>query len=268
VTAAQRLTDAQRARFRRDGFLFYPDLLTGDEVARLVARSDDVAHGRIVYEPRFRGETILKQEAVVSAGAVVAANPLDGLRKIDHLAFYDDVFAARAASPTITGVVAELLGAPDLKLLSDQIFVKPPYHGSAKDWHQDAASWPWIVPQAWVTCWIALEDATVHNGCLRYLPGSHRFGLLQPHHLQRLVAEADVLKDEVAVEVPRGGCLFHHSLAFHYSGPNTTASRRRGWALHYVPATARDLSFPDEGTGMPGRGEYLQVRGHSHPGCV
>src|SRR5262249_39626466 len=142
-------------------------------------------------------------------------------------------------------------------------------HGSAKVYHQDEDSWPYIVPQDNITCWIALDDATIENGCLRYLRGSHKLGLIRQQYVPQLLTE-DVLATEVPVEVPAGRCVFHHCLALHASGANTTSRRRRGWALHYARATSMDLSPPGEFSKSVEYGPWvcMSARGRSYPGCI
>jgi ectoine hydroxylase-related dioxygenase (phytanoyl-CoA dioxygenase family) len=261
------LTVEQRGAFWRDGYLLYPELLSEAQIRALRERTEQIAAGVVRVPEEFRGERILKEEPRIGPSALQVADPIDALRKIEHPSYHDAVFSQVSASDPVIDCVADLLGTSDIKLLTDQIFVKPPRHGSAKEYHQDAASWPYIVPQQWITCWIALDPATLANGCLRYLPGSHRLGLIQPRHVPQLLT-VDVLGQEVAVEVPAGGCLFHHCLILHYSGPNSTPMRRRGWAIHYMGASSRDLSAPDETIYGPGKGDYLSIHGRTYPGCV
>jgi ectoine hydroxylase-related dioxygenase (phytanoyl-CoA dioxygenase family) len=125
------------------------------------------------------------------------------------------------------------------------------------------------VPHDTITCWIALDPATLANGCLRYIPKSHRLGLIDPRHLPHLLT-AEVVAGEVAAPAPAGACVLHHGLTLHSSGRNTTPERRRGWALHYVAASSRDLSLPGEASVGTGQGtwECLSVRGGSYDGCV
>ena len=72
---------------------------------------------------------------------------------------------------------AQLLGGP-VRFWHDQLFCKPPRHGGVVAWHQDYSYWTRTEPMAHLTCWIGLDDATVDNGCLHYVPGSHRWSLL------------------------------------------------------------------------------------------
>jgi ectoine hydroxylase-related dioxygenase (phytanoyl-CoA dioxygenase family) len=60
----------------------------------------------------------------------------------------------------------------------DQIFYKPAHHGGVVAWHQDYSYWTRTTPMAHLSCWIGLDDATRENGCVHYIPGSHRWNLL------------------------------------------------------------------------------------------
>jgi phytanoyl-CoA hydroxylase len=146
------------------------------------------------------------------------------------------------------------------------MLLKPPFHGSAKPYHQDSVYWP-IEPMELVTCWMALDDATVENGCMRFLPGSHKKGPLVHHHLEgpHIVPEGweEMSKraDEAAVELSAGSCCFHHSLVLHETSPNRTAHPRRAMTTAYMRATSRYV-------GNPPQPDFLPVVGRSYPGCV
>jgi phytanoyl-CoA hydroxylase len=145
------------------------------------------------------------------------------------------------------------------------MLLKPPFHGSAKPYHQDSPYWP-IDPPALVTCWMALDDATTTNGCMRFLPGSHRLGMLPHYHLEEthLVPEGYEAFDtsqEVAVELKAGSCTFHHSLALHETSPNRSPYPRRAMTWAYMSAQSRY-------TGPAPQPEFPLIRGRAYPDCV
>ena len=189
------------------------------------------------------------------------------VRKINDCAAHDDLFLRYAKCDRILNVVQALLGA-DLKLFGSQAFMKPP-GGVEKPYHQDSAYFS-IEPHSLVTCWIALDDVTVANGCLWAIPGSHRHGLL-PHseiwyvgdREDKRVPETEFdRRQEVALTLPAGGCSFHHSLLLHSSRPNETPNSRRGLAFHYMSSQSR---WTDPDHPQP---TYLRLRGREYPGCV
>ena len=76
-----------------------------------------------------------------------------------------------------TVAASQLLGGA-VRFWHDQLFCKPARHGGVVAWHQDYSYWTRTVPLAHLSCWIGLDDATRENGCLHYIPGSHRWNLL------------------------------------------------------------------------------------------
>lgn len=254
------LTYEQKAAFWRDGFLAVPHLLSQDEVAALKQRTAQIILGEVPF-PR---EYIQKEPELEAEGAPQDVAPIYQVRKMWNLTRYDPVFQEYARHPKIVEVLCDLLG-PDIKLYVDQMLMKPPFYGSAKPYHQDSAYFP-IEPAELVTCWLAMDDATVENGCMRYLPGTHR-GLVKHEHLEgpHVVPlgweEMSRRPEEVCVEIEAGGCIFHHSLTLHESSPNRSPNPRCAMTTCYMRATSRYV-------GPSPKPEYLSVAGHSYPGCV
>jgi ectoine hydroxylase-related dioxygenase (phytanoyl-CoA dioxygenase family) len=142
-------------------------------------------------------------------------------------------------NPAFLVPASQLLGAP-VRFWHDQLFCKPANHGGVVAWHQDYSYWTRTRPMAHLTCWIGLDDARRDNGCLQYIPGSHRWELLP---ITGLAGDMDaiqtVLSEEqrkqfkpVAVELPRGYCAFHHPLMVHGSYENRTDRRRRATVIN------------------------------------
>jgi ectoine hydroxylase-related dioxygenase (phytanoyl-CoA dioxygenase family) len=142
-------------------------------------------------------------------------------------------------NPAFLVPASQLLGAP-VRFWHDQLFCKPANHGGVVAWHQDYSYWTRTQPMAHLTCWIGLDDARRDNGCLQYIPGSHRWELLPITGLAGdMNAIQTVLSEEqrkqfkpVAVELPRGYCAFHHPLMVHGSYENRTDRRRRATVIN------------------------------------
>jgi len=125
----------------------------------------------------------------------------------------------------------------------DQLFCKPAQHGGVVAWHQDYSYWTRTQPMAHLTCWIGLDEATEENGCLQYIPGSHRWDLLPITGLAGdMEAIRQVLSDQqqavfdhpVAIPLARGSASFHHPLLIHGSYANHTAGPRRAVVINMV----------------------------------
>lgn len=142
----------------------------------------------------------------------------------------------------ITHPASQLLDG-DVRFWHDQLFCKPAKHGGVVAWHQDYSYWTRTTPMAHLTCWIGLDDSTLDNGCLQYIPGSHRWPLLPATELAGdLDAIRDRLNDQqwecfqnpVAIEMQAGECAFHHPLMLHGSFANNTDQPRRAAVLNFV----------------------------------
>lgn len=142
-------------------------------------------------------------------------------------------------NPAFTVPASQLLGG-SVRFWHDQLFCKPPHHGGVVAWHQDFSYWTRTRPMAHLTCWIGLDDATPDNGCLHYVPGSHRWPLLPVTGLAGgMDAIQTVLSDEqrdafkpVPAVLKKGFATFHHPLTVHGSYGNTTDRPRRAVVLN------------------------------------
>jgi ectoine hydroxylase-related dioxygenase (phytanoyl-CoA dioxygenase family) len=153
------------------------------------------------------------------------------------------------ASPELTAaatdrrwapIVLPLLGTGDARLYWEQAVAKPPQARTELPWHQDNGYTP-LDPEEYVTCWLALDDADVDNGCLWVIPGSHRHGTVRHRNGAGpfRVGHDGPAADGVPVPVRRGSVLVFSSLLLHRSGPNTTDRPRRAWIIQFCSAAAR-----------------------------
>jgi ectoine hydroxylase-related dioxygenase (phytanoyl-CoA dioxygenase family) len=169
-------------------------------------------------------------------------------------------FLALAQDPEIIELVSGVIG-DDVILWGCHVFCKPPAEGYETPWHQDGHYWP-IRPLATCTVWVALEPSTVANGCLRVIPRSHRDHVLHPHlhedrnDLTLNQRMADGTFDEAAavdLELQPGQMSLHDVYMIHGAQANTSAQRRTGVALRYMPSTSvfeRDLKPVDGKSGV------------------
>ena len=256
------LTSEQVDQFRLAGHIVVHDLLSKEEGSFLAARADLVAAGKAPNIP----ESSIQLEQVFRDGDRSVENQVLSVRKLFNLAVYDQQLWEHIANPKIVDVIADLLGTDDLKLYGDQLFMKPPEVGSAQAWHQDSASWRDILPMDLVTAWTAIDDATEANGCLNFVPGTHRWGMLRRDQLEPFLADFGSSTWPVkAAPILSGSVSFHHSLVLHQSNANTSGARRRGYAAHYMRASSwRDHSVTD----APKMPPFRQVRGESFHGRV
>jgi len=143
--------------------------------------------------------------------------------------------------PAFTVPASQLLGGA-VRFWHDQLFCKPAHHGGVVAWHQDYSYWTRTTPLAHLTCWVGLDDTSVDNGCLYYVPGSHRWPDLPRTGLAGdMDAVRSILPDELAgrfnpvpVELKAGECSFHHPRMMHGSFENNTDGPRRGTVINVI----------------------------------
>jgi ectoine hydroxylase-related dioxygenase (phytanoyl-CoA dioxygenase family) len=134
----------------------------------------------------------------------------------------------------------------------DQLLAKRPFKTDAVfGWHQDMAYWIATRDTRTATCWLAIDDSTESNGCMRFVPGSHKEATLRPHrplHADReqshtLVTDIDDTEDVVRLaEIARGDVTVHNERVLHGSGGNRSA----GWRRAYVVAFRAEPTIAEE----------------------
>lgn len=215
--------------YRRDGHVTVPGIFTDAEM-----------QGAIDDAMAWVKQVLPTLDATQRRKYVEGGTGKDGMpRWIDHPVRQLPAFERLARNPKLVAVVEALIG-PGVDVYFSQIFFKPPEGGSPKPAHQDNFYAGPNDPEGLVTAWIALDAATVENGCLQFVDGSHR-GPIHPHfappdqpfHLQIRQETLERLKLTDA-PVPRGGVSFHHGGTIHRSGANRSPQWRRAVAITYV----------------------------------
>lgn len=143
-------------------------------------------------------------------------------------------------NPAFVMAASQLLDDKPVRFWHDQLFCKPARHGGVVAWHQDYSYWTRTVPMQHLTCWVGLDDATVENGCLYYVPGSHNWGLLdKPELAGEMTGLLEMLNKEqkeafkpIPVELKKGFASFHHPLMVHGSYANRSPVARRAFVLN------------------------------------
>ncbi|MFT7487876.1 MAG: phytanoyl-CoA hydroxylase [Candidatus Promineifilaceae bacterium] len=143
----------------------------------------------------------------------------------------------------VRAVITQLIG-DDALLQLDQVFVKPPRHGSGTSWHQGNACFGIPNPTQGVGMWVAVHDANVANGTMHVVPRSHREALTHTrdtgsdHHICCQIDET--IHEVVPVEMKAGGALFFNYGVAHCTLANNTGKERAGMALHFLKGAYRD----------------------------
>ena len=215
----QVLTADEIARYNRDGYLKPFRIFDPDEIAAIRAYFDDLLQ-RVM---QTGGNSYSISTAHLKYGPV-----------------YDLL-----ANPRIVAYVADLLG-DNVVGWGSHFFCKMPHDGKRVAWHQDASYWP-LSKAKTVTVWLAIDDADVGNGCMRFLAGSHHYGHLtfrpstpEEHNvLDQTVEHAEQYGTPVEVELRAGEMSMHSDLLLHGSEANESDRRRCGLTLRYSAAEVR-----------------------------
>jgi phytanoyl-CoA hydroxylase len=229
------VTADQARQFDEQGYFVLEAAVAPDAIAELRDEID---------ERERRLEELLRQRegerfSIAEAGAITFAT---------NLALRSAAIARFATQRLFGDLCADLVG-PEANLYWDQAVYKKPEKPRRFPWHQDNG-YTFVRPQQYLTCWVALTDATVENGCPQVAPGLHRRGTLEHRYVEPLGWEC--LEDPpevVPAPVGAGGIVVFSSLTPHLTGPNTTGDVRKAYILQYSPADAVILR------GDPGEGE-------------
>jgi phytanoyl-CoA hydroxylase len=226
------VTDDERARFERDGYVHLPGVLTDDELADLDPVYDAFMRGEIAVEGRDLYDMVTG-EFGTDPTTYAIFNVM--LPRVYFPEWQENVFERVGRS------IAEQLCGEGMTLDFDQLLAKQPGREDAVfAWHQDQAYWINTDDRRTATCWLALDDSTLENGCMQFLPGSH-VEPVRPHRPAGASREeqhtlvTDLRPDDRPLPVPirRGDITVHNEGVLHGSGGNTTTS---SWRRAYINA--------------------------------
>jgi len=207
------------AHFREHGFVKLKNVLSADTIAE--------------YEPEITGKVIelntqdvpLEERDTYGKAFLQVTNLWQDSERV--LEF--------VSSPRLARIAAQLLGVQSVRLYHDQAVYKRPEKPRRFPWHQDNG-YTFVEPQQYLTCWVALTDATVDNGCPHVVPGLHRLGTLRHRFADPLGWEIfEDHPDAISAPVAKGGIVVFSSLSPHLTGPNTTGAVRKAYILQYAP---------------------------------
>lgn len=226
------VTDDERERFRRDGYVHLRGVMSPEEMDAIEAVYDRFLRGDIAVDGKDLNDMTTGEHGTdPSRYAIVNVM----LPRRYHPAWQGNAFERRAAS------IAEQLCGEGMTLDFDQLLAKHPGRSDAVfGWHQDQAYWIDTDDRRTATCWLAVDDSTVENGCMQFLPGSHHEPV-RPHrplHGDRGTSHTlvtDLRPGDVMRPVPiaRGDVTVHNEGILHGSGGNTTTD---SWRRAYICA--------------------------------
>jgi phytanoyl-CoA hydroxylase len=231
--------EASLEQYRRDGFVAVENAFTAEEVREALAGMDDLVMGK---REGFTGIQF-ESQAKDLLPTLPLEKRLDAVRKFWAFAAYEPRLEAMAQHPKLQRVLEMILGEPPV-MFQDMALIKPPKIGREKPWHQDQAYFDYPLGTRVVGVWIALDEATVENGCMRMLAGGNHEG---PRlHFQRRdwqICDTEMKGARpVAVPLRPGGLVLFDGLLPHGTPANYSPTRRRAVQYHYRNASAQKTS--------------------------
>jgi len=215
----------QVAAFREHGWLVVDDAIDPADLGALEERCTTIIENKekMAFDWAWEKGTDAKDR------------PFKILQSSPSLFWKQDFEAARFRTWAIEFGSA-LLG-DEVEFWYDQFLAKPPGHSAATRWHQDEAYWGRNLDERGITCWMPFHDVDATNGCMHFIDGSHKDGVLE----HKLVAgvKSDLLHCEpdesrmVACEIGRGSVTFHHSATVHMTTANDTDRWRKALTQHF-----------------------------------
>lgn len=237
VFGVEAIGDEEMTFYREHGYLAVEQAIAPTDIQNVTSALMDLIAGKV---EGFRGAQPEGQVGEQFAQLDVEARA-DAVRKLWNLVPWSPQLKALSEHARIIGPVQRLIGkAP--RLFQDMALLKPPRQGREKPWHQDKAYFDLPVGTPVVGVWIALDEATIDNGCMHVLDGGHLDGPVV-HFKKRdwQICDTDMLgrkRSCVAVPLKPGGVLFFDGLLPHGTPTNHSDKRRRAVQLHYAPADA------------------------------
>jgi ectoine hydroxylase-related dioxygenase (phytanoyl-CoA dioxygenase family) len=223
-----KLTDKQREFYRTNGFIVIEDFLDSDELEEWCRCTDEAVAERLGGSIEFLTnqrdpETFYAQ---VFTQCLRLADTHEGMHKL----IFD---------PRIGRMAATLAGVDGIRIWHDQALIKPP-HGNPTAWHLDNPYWSFTSRDS-ISFWVALDDATLSNGCLYYLPGTHKLARWDNVGIGQNVGEIFKVYPEwrniepVPCPCRAGSIVWHNGLTAHGAGANMTTRPRRAMTCAFMP---------------------------------
>ncbi|MCB9149733.1 MAG: phytanoyl-CoA dioxygenase family protein [Caldilineaceae bacterium] len=216
--------------YQENGFIVIHDFLTSDELETWRAAVDEAVSERGQRRIPNRPDADIKDEdAYYNRVFVQRVNLWQSNAKMRELML--DWRLGKMAT--------ELAGVDGMRIWHDQALIKQPW-ANPTGWHLDNPYWSYYSRNA-ISIWVALDDATLQNGCLYFLPGSHKTATFDNANIGENIGDIFRVYPQwqnimpAPAEMKAGACSFHNGLIGHGAGPNMTPGWRRAMTCGYMP---------------------------------
>jgi hypothetical protein len=234
------ITEEQWAQYDRDGFLRLGAVLDKEELQALQNRIDDIMMGRAeldysrILMQLDSADGKYENAGVQSSGHKGATLNYRKIQDLEH----DSLFMECMRKPMFREICARVYG-PEIPIAAYRAMFmnKPANAGTLLPWHQDR--WSNLDRDPLITTWLALDPATIENGCVEVVVGSHKWGLLNPDHPSGFVTpeqgeKAMIENGTEFLEMAPGEVVLLHNWLLHRSDKNHSAQSRRAFSVCYM----------------------------------
>ncbi len=232
----------EQTQFSQDGYLRLGRIISTERLQALCDRINAIMLGEVRYE----GMRMQLDSTTGHYQDIPTAQPSDqsttlAYRRIDDLE-RDPLFLDYMQHPLFREITRTLIGT-EVSVFRSMFMNKPAEQGTHLPWHQDVGIGWGLDSNPTVTIWTALDPATVDNGCMQIVPGSHNLGVLNEGHY---MSEADQARyatedDCLYLEAEPGEAILLHNFLLHRSGVNKTSQPRRAFSIAYMDAATQSV---------------------------
>ncbi len=222
------LTADHIAFFHREGYLALDAIVSRDEIEKLCGIYDRLFAERAGRETGDQFDLAGTDEDGKTEALPQILSPSKYAPELLESTLYTNALV----------VARQLLGDAAMSQ-GEHAILKPAHYGAPTPWHQDEAYWEASLDYNAISIWVPLQDATLENGCMHFIPGSHSMEV-QPHHsigndprVHGLEIDELDATTAVACPIPAGGATIHGPRTLHYAGPNRSDTPRRAYILMY-----------------------------------
>ena len=241
----ENISAGEWADYDREGYVRLGRLLSGDDLAALQRRINDIMLGAADMDyTRLLMQLDSPDGKYENAGAQSRGHKGATLhyRKIQELE-HDPLFREYMEAPLFRHLCEKIYGPQTPVAGFRAMFMnKPAHQGTLLPWHQDR--WNYLDRDPLITVWTALDPATRENGCVQIVPGSHQQGLINPSHPSGFLSDEQAERynapeNIVYLELAAGEAVLLHNHLLHRSDTNATAVSRRAFSVCYMDARTK-----------------------------
>lgn len=233
-------TSSWTTTFHKNGYLKISDILNDEEVAAYRRIYDSFLCGRIDASTHRQDlGSHITQKTKDSENICQIMWPSKFCRYLQEGPFHQ---RAMLCAKNILG--------EDMEFDFDMMISKAPFTNTVMPWHQDESYWPDLPDKRAISFWLSLDHATIENGCMQFIPGSHKcplrdhFPVKKGHHTLTCTATEEEFS---AIPLSPGSCTLHHGRTVHYTRGNSTCTNRRALIVNTRPrkmvSMERELEF-------------------------